>query len=174
MALQPESPALILRGKHIRRMDLLGEIEGVADPDNEVPIARLGMLLHGEDPANDLRVSELLDLPLEDYQDYVEDVLTQLAAGAAPVRQPSGAYHVPLAGGATAVVRPLKGRHRRLLGRLHDANADWTLILALSNVTEPQLNELPIGDYQAVMTALDFLCRPVIERLGRPSLPAAG
>ena len=119
---------LALLGKHIRRMDLLGSAEGVEDSDGEARTCRLAMLLHSEDPANDPRVSELLDLPLDEYQDYVDDVLTQLHAGAEPVRQTSGVYHVPLASGETAVLRPLKGRHRRLLGRLGEANADWTLI----------------------------------------------
>ena len=82
-------------------------------------------------------------------------------------------YHVPLASGETAVLRPLKGRHRRLLGRLDGANADWTLILTLSNLTEPRLNEIPIGDYQAVMMAVDFLFQPVIERLIRKRSTAA-
>ena len=175
MALQPESlnPALILRGKHIRQMDLLGEIEGVEDSDNEAQTCRLAMLLHGEDPANDQRVSGLLDLPLVEYQDYVDDVLTQMAAGAEPVRQQSGMYHVPLASGDTAVVRPLKGRHRRLLGRLDGPTADWTLILAMSDLRGPQLNEIPIGDYQAVMRAVDFLFQPVLERLIRKRSPAA-
>ena len=88
MALQPESlnPGLILRGKHIRQMDLLGSVEGLEDSDDEARTCRLAMLLHGEDPANDPRVSELLDLPLEEYQDYVDDVLTQLQAGTEPVR----------------------------------------------------------------------------------------
>ena len=118
--LHPESlnESLILWGKHIRQMDLLGGVEGVEDVDNETRICRLAMLLHSEDPANDPRVCELLDLPLVEYQDYVADVLTQMDAGAAPVLVASGAYHVPLASGDTAVVRPLKGRHRRLLGRL--------------------------------------------------------
>ena len=165
--------ALALLGKHVRRMDLLGSAEGVEDSDDEARTCRLAMLLHGEDPANDPRVAELLDLPLEEYQDYVDDVLTQMQAGAEPVRQTSGVYHVPLASGETAVLRPLKGRHRRLLGRLDEATADWTLILALSNLSEPQLNEIPIGDYQAVMEAVNFLFQPVIERLIRKRSPAA-
>ena len=62
------------------------------------------------------------------------------------------------------MARPLKGRHRRLLGRLDEPTADWTLILALSNLSEAQLNDAPIGDYQALMKAIDFLFVPVIER----------
>ena len=111
-----------LLGKHIRQMDVLGDIDG--EEYEEVRVCRLAMLTHGEDPANEARVQELLDLPLADYQDYVGDVLAQMRAGAAPVWQHSGDYHVPLASGDTAVVRPLKGRHRRLLGRLDDAHGD--------------------------------------------------
>ena len=163
-----------LLGKHVRQMDILGAIEGVEDPDDEVRTCRLAMLLHGEDPANDVRVSALLDLPLTDYLDYVDDVLTQLQAGAAPVRQASGMYHVPLASGKMAVLRPLKGRNRRLMGRLDEPTADWTIILTLSNLTETQLQEVPIGDYQAVLTAVDFLFQPFFDRLTRSSSSVTG
>ena len=159
-----------LLGKHIRQMDVLGEIEGEEDYD-EVRVCRLAMLTHGENPANEARVVELLNRPLTEYQDYVADVLAQLAAGADPVWQRDGSYHVPLASGETATVRPLRGRHRRLLGRLDDATGDRTLILTMANVSGQQLDEAPIGDYQALMTAVDFLFQPVLDRLNRTPSP---
>ena len=158
-----------LFGKHIRQMDILGEIDG--EEYDEVRVCRLAMLTHGEDPANEARVQELLDLPLTEYQDYVDDVLAQLNAGADFIWQQSGACHVPLASGDTAVVRPLKGRHRRLLGSLDDVHGDRQLMFAMSNLSEAQLDAAPIGDYQAVMIAVDFLFQPVLDRLTPPPSP---
>ena len=160
-----------LTGKHIRQMSLLADSD--SEDSEEAQICRLAMLLHGEDPANDARVSELLDLDLVDYQEYVDDVLTQMQAGAEPVRQTSGVYHVALSVGKTAVVRPLKGRQRRLLGHLDDASGDRKLLLAMSNMSETELDCMSIGDYQAVMTAVDFFMAPVIDRLIRKRSPAA-
>ena len=153
-------------------MDVLGDIEG--EEYEEVRVCRLAMLTHGEDPANEARVQELLDLPLADYQDYVGDVLAQMRAGAAPIWQHSGDYHVPLASGDTAVVRPLQGRHRRLLGRLDDAHGDRLLMLTMSNLDNAALDAVPIGDYQSVMTAVDFLFQPVLDGLKRMTSPATG
>ena len=103
-----------LTGKHIRQMSLLADSD--SEDWEEAQICRLAMLLRGEDPANDVRVAELLDLDLVDYQEYVDDVLTQMQAGAEAVRQTSGVYHLALSVGKTAVVRPLKGRQRRPAG----------------------------------------------------------
>ena len=80
---------MTLLGQHVRQMDILGAIEGVEDPDDEVRTCRLAMLCHGEDPANDVRVCALLDLPLAEYQDYVDDVLTQIGPA------PSQSYRTP-------------------------------------------------------------------------------
>lgn len=160
-----------LFGKHVRQMDVLGEIDG--EDYDEVRVCRLAMLTRGEDPANDARVRELLDLPLTDYQDYVDDVLAQLNAGAEFIWQQSGACHVPLASGDTAVVRPLRGRHRRLVGQLDDVHGDRRLMLTMSNLSGDGLDALPIGDYHAVMTAVDFLFQPVIDMLMRTNSPAA-
>ena len=158
-----------LFGKHIRQMDVLGEIDG--EDYDEVRVCRLAMLAQGEDPANEARVQELLDLPLTEYQDYVDDVLAQIQAGAAFIWQQSGACHVPLASGDTAVVQPLKGRHRRLVGQLDDVHGDRRLMLTMSNLSGDALDALPIGDYHAVMAAVDFLFQPVIDKLMQTPSP---
>ena len=161
-----------LLGKHVRQMDVLGEVEG--EDYDEVRVCRLAMLTRGEDPTDDVRVRQLLDLPLTEYQDYVDEVLTQRDAGALPIPQMDGSYHVPLKSGDTATVRPLLGRHRRLLGRLDDATGDRLLMTAMSDVAEAAIDPLPLGDYQAIMTAVDFLFQPVLERLMRTPSPGTG
>ena len=159
-----------LLAKHLRAMDLLGGIEG--EEFDEVRICRLAMLHEREDPADDARVAALLDGPAERYLDYIDPVLTQIESGAAPIQQASGQYHVPLASGETAVVRPLRGRQRRLIERLDDATGDWQLIAAMTNLSSEQLDAAPVGDYQSVMTAIGFLFQPLIDRLQRQSSAA--
>ena len=174
MALQPESPALILRGKHVRQVELLGDIEGLEGDSSEVRVCRLAMMLHGADPANDARALELLDRPLAEYHEYVADVLDQMDDGPEPEGQPSGGYHVSLHDGRVCALRPLKGRQRRVLGLLDEAGGDRALILATSNLSEAELDGVTLGEHQAIVKGVGFLFRPVLKRLSQTHSPGTG
>ena len=163
-----------LQGKHVRQMEALGEIEGLEGDASEVRVCRLAMMLHGEDPANDARVEALLDMPLAEYHDYVSDVIDQMTDGPEPEWQPTGVWRVSLAEGRSCVLRPLKGRQRRLLGVLDDANGDRALILATSNLSEAELDAATLGEYQSIVKATGFLLQPVFDRLTQRSLREAG
>ena len=46
-------------------------------------------------------------------------------------------------------------------------------MLAMSNLSESELDAMSIGDYQSLLIALGFLFQPVLDRLIRKRSPAA-
>ena len=168
-------PAILkLTGRHVRQVDALEEPDD--PPDGEARTCRLAMLSRGENPANLARCRELLDMDLDDaYLDYIDPALAQMTSGETPIPTEDGDYQIPINAGETVVhVHRLRARDRRRLSNaLASPDGDRELMRYMAKLDDAALDALTLGDYQAVLTAVDFLCRPIIERWSGKSSPTS-
>ena len=136
-------------------------IEG-EDPENVLRV-RLAMKLRGESVVSDTRAKEILGWPYEDYAIYVYPVLETMQEHHEPEERAEGGYSLRTWDDAMTVnVRPIYGRDYWIM----EQNVKpLRLAVTLTGLSEETLQALPLGDWQGVMTACDFLVRATWLRL---------
>ena len=122
------------------------------EPSNAVNV-RVAMIARGEDPANNMRVQEILNMRLAQTMEYTS-VLN-------PSLQLSGTVEY---GEDTATLTPVEGKAitiRAMLGRdgylLEQMDNEMKVFTTLTDAQEKQLRGLSLGDRHMLMEANSFL-----------------
>jgi len=148
-----------LTGRDYHAMASLGDCETMRVDIEETTLARLVLLFEGADPADPALLHELLDSRLGDYLARIAPVMEQLDDAPQIVPLDDGGYQV-----GDVRVSELRGYHRRLLASIGDLRRERALIVPMTGLSSAQLDDLPIGHYQALARACGFFIARLMPR----------
>lgn len=139
-----------LTGADSIRVNALTVVDG--EDASDVEMVRLAMLIHGERPQNDQRITEILDMPVKDYLAYIKEARDQSNESPKPVYHDDGSATV-----GEYEIRPMVGRDLRLLAT--DATKCMAAMTGLSN---QKIRKLPIGIYSQLLSSVAFLAEKAL------------
>lgn len=152
-----------LTGNHLIQVYSLPAISG--EEEDDVENVRLALLYHGESPADEGRVREILDMDLDDYIAYLAPMSEQ-KHDYADISYPADKTAMFTTHDDKVVtIRGLKGRDLRRFTQAGATGGKQMLseVRRLTGLSTDDVKAMHIGDIQAALTAIAFLVSRALE-----------